>query len=57
MKQKTVNAGDDEVTQAGPTIPKINFVWPNLGEVFAEIKKTSEKSNKMQESIKRSERT
>ena len=28
MKQKTVNAGDDEVTGAGPAIPKINFAWP-----------------------------
>ena len=27
MKQKTVNAGDDEVTRAGPAIPKINFAW------------------------------
>ena len=28
MKQQTVNAGDDEVTRAGPAIPKINFAWP-----------------------------
>ena len=28
MKRKTVNAGDDEVTRAGPAIPKINFAWP-----------------------------
>ena len=30
MKQKPVNAGDDEVTRAGPAIPQINFAWSNL---------------------------
>ena len=29
MKQETVNAGDGEVTRAGPAILKINFAWPN----------------------------